>query len=185
MSRGYKFRNPDGLYFVSFAVVYWIDVFTRNLYKNIFLECLRYCQKHKHLEIVAWCIMSNHVHLVFRTTGDYQPGRVLGDIKRYSSRKLVKAIANNPRESRRDWLLQKFRAAAIKSSNVWNFQFWRHDNHPIELWSNKWIAQKVGYIHNNPVKAGIVLKPEDYLYSSASDYIGRPGLLEDVIVADI
>ena len=142
-------------------------------------------QKHKQLEIVAWCIMSNHVHLVYRTTGHNKPGLVLGDIKRYSSRQLVKAIANNPKESKREWLLQNFRDAAGKSSNVKNYQFWRHDNHPIEIWSNKFITQKVRYVHNNPVKAGVVLRPEDYLYSSAADYAGMPGLLEDVFVVDI
>ena len=67
MSRNYKFKNPEGVYFVSFAVVEWIDVFTRTEYKNIILDSLRYCQKYKGMEIFAWCIMTNHVHLVFRS----------------------------------------------------------------------------------------------------------------------
>ena len=62
MSRNYKFNNPEGVYFVSFAVVEWIDVFTRNEYKDILLDSLRYCQQEKGMEIYAWCIMSNHVH---------------------------------------------------------------------------------------------------------------------------
>ena len=62
------------------------------------------------------------------------------------------------------------------------YQFWRHDNKPIELWSNKVIDEKIAYIHNNSVEAGLVFKAEDYLYSSASDYAGDKGLLEDVIV---
>ena len=62
MSRNYKFLNPEGLYFISFAVVGWLDVFTRNEYKDLFLESLRFCQKEKGLEIHAWCIMSSHVH---------------------------------------------------------------------------------------------------------------------------
>jgi hypothetical protein len=71
----------------------------------------------------------------------------------------------------------------VKSSNVKKYQFWRHDNKPIELWSNKVIAEKIGYIHNNPVEAGLVIYPEDYLYSSARDYSGEKGILEGVIVA--
>jgi hypothetical protein len=54
MSRNYKFYNPDGVYFVSFSVVEWIDVFTRNEYKNILLDSLRYCQQNKGMEIFAW-----------------------------------------------------------------------------------------------------------------------------------
>jgi len=76
MSRNYKFRNPDGVYFVSFAVVDWIDVFTRNEDKNIFLESIEYCQKNKGLEVFAWCVMTNHVHLVFRVVGEDEPEMV-------------------------------------------------------------------------------------------------------------
>jgi hypothetical protein len=54
MSRKYKFHNPDGVYFVSFAVNKWVDVFTRNDYKNLVVESLRYCQQNKGLELFAW-----------------------------------------------------------------------------------------------------------------------------------
>jgi hypothetical protein len=47
MSRNYKLYNPDGVYFISFAVVEWLDVFTRNEYKDIVLNSLRYCQQEK------------------------------------------------------------------------------------------------------------------------------------------
>lgn len=56
MSRKYKFHNPDGLYFVTFAVQGWIDVFTRNEYKDILVDNIAYCQKQKELELFAWCI---------------------------------------------------------------------------------------------------------------------------------
>ena len=61
-------------------------------------------------------------------------------------------------------------------------QFWRRDNKPIELWSNKVIEEKINYVHQNPVEAGLVFRPEDYRYSSAVDYSGEKGLLNDVIV---
>ena len=93
MSRKYKFYEPNGLYFISFAVVYWIDVFTRNEYKDIVLESWKYCQENKGLEIYAWCIMTNHIHM-------------------------------------------------------------------------------------NPVKAGFVENPEDYVYSSARDYAQLKGLIK-------
>ena len=54
MSRNYKFHNPEGLYFISFVVVGWLDVFIRNEYKEILLESIRFCQKNKGLEIHAW-----------------------------------------------------------------------------------------------------------------------------------
>jgi REP element-mobilizing transposase RayT len=182
MSRNYKFHNPDGLYFISFAVVEWLDVFTRNEYKDIVLDSLRYCQQEKGMEIYAWCIMTSHIHLIFRSAGEQKPELLIGDFKRFTSKAIVKAIIENPKESRKDFLLDQFRKAGNNSSNVTQYQFWRHDNHPIELWSNKVIDEKIDYIHKNPVKAGLVYRAEDYIYSSAVDYTGEKGLLNDVIV---
>lgn len=126
--------------------------------------------------------MTNHVHLVFRSAGLQKPGALLADFKRFTSQQIVKAISENPQESRKEWLLAQFRKAAMASSNVKHHQFWRHDNKPIELWSNAVIDQKINYIHNNPVEAGLVFQPEHYLYSSAADYAGEKGILDDVIV---
>jgi REP element-mobilizing transposase RayT len=182
MSRNYKFHNAEGLYFVSFAVVYWLDVFTRNEYKNLLLESLTFCQKNKGMEIHAWCIMTSHMHLVFRSINGERPELILGDFKRFTSKAIVKAIKDNIRESRKEFLLSEFKKAAGKSSNVKNYQFWRHDNKPIELWSNKVIKEKIDYIHQNPVDAGLVYKAEDYVYSSALDYVGEQGLLEGLVV---
>ncbi len=126
--------------------------------------------------------MTNHVHLIFRSVKGQKPELLLGDFKRFTSNSIVKAIKENPKESRKEFLLEQFLKAGVKSSNVKKYQFWRHDNKPIELWSNKVINEKINYIHNNPVEEGLVFRPEDYLYSSARDYSGKKGLLNDVIV---
>ena len=182
MSRNYKFHNPRGIYFISFAVVNWLDVFAQNEYKDILIDNLHYCQQKKGMEIYAWCIMDNHVHLVFRSVGEYRPELLIGDFKRFTSNAVVKAIVESPKENRKEILLSQFQKEGSKSSNVKTYQFWQHDNKPIELWSNKVIDEKIDYIHNNPVEGGIVFRPEDYLYSSAVDYAGGKGLLKNVIV---
>lgn len=175
MSRKYKFHNPDGLYFVSFAVVGWVDVFTRNEYKTILIENLAFCQKNKGLEIFAWCIMTNHVHLIVRAQEGFLLSDILCDYKKFTSKAIIKAIVENPVESRKEWLLQQFRTND-------GYQFWQPENHPIELWSNAVIDQKLNYIHQNPVEAGLVFKAEYYLYSSAADYAGEKGLLEVILI---
>jgi REP element-mobilizing transposase RayT len=182
MSRNYKFHNPEGVYFISFAVVEWLDVFTRSEYKDILIDSLHYCQKSKGMEVFAWCIMTNHVHLIFRSENKQKPELLLGDFKRFTSKAIVAAIKNNSRESNNEYLLEQFLKAGSKSSNVKEYQFWQHDNKPIELWSNKVFDEKINYIHNNPVEAGLVSYPEDYVYSSARAYRGDKGILEGVIV---
>ncbi len=92
--------------------------------------------------------------------------------------KLKKAIRENSKESRRDWMLWMMQRAGKWNGNNKDFQFWQQDNHPIELVDNYMLDQKLTYLHNNPVESGYVSNPEDYTYSSARDYCGEKGLLD-------
>ena len=175
MSEKYKFHNSEGLYFVSITVSNWVDVFTRNEYKNILVDNLKYSQENKGLEIFAWCIMTNHLHLIIRSNNDFSLSDILRDFKKFTSKAIVNAIKDNIQESRKDWLLKQFKTSE-------GYRFWKTGNHPIELWSNKVIDQKIDYIHQNPVEEGLVFKAEDYTYSSAIDYAGEQGLLKVIVV---
>jgi putative transposase len=169
--------NPEGMYFVSFAVVYWMDVFVREEYMAIVADSLNYCTREKGLELFVYCIMPSHVHLIFRDKNS-NPSKLLKEFKTYTSKKIRQAIEENPTESRKEWLLWMMQQAAKKKSNVSKFQFWRHHNKPIELWSNAVIEQKMNYIHKNPVESGFVSNPEDWKYSSACDFAGIKGQVE-------
>src|SRR5476651_2102105 len=132
MSRNYKFHNPEGLYFVSFATVFWIDVFVRRMYFDCLVENLNHSVDEKGMEIYAWCIMPSHVHLVFKSTKS-KPEDMIRILKSYTSRKLIELIATNTQESRREWLLNSFKKAGAANSNNTKNQFWQQNNHPIEL----------------------------------------------------
>ena len=92
------------------------------------------------------------------------------DFKKFTSKQIIKAIQDHPGESRKEWMLKIFAAAGQQNSRNTVYQFWRQDNQPKELYSEKFTNQKLEYIHNNPVEAGIVDKAEEYLCSSARDY---------------
>ena len=98
MSRNYKFYTPQGLYFVSFAVVAWLDVFTRNEYKDLVVDSIEYCQQKKGIEIHAWCIVTSHIHLIFKSVAGQNPELLLGDFKRFKSRSIINAIQENPKD---------------------------------------------------------------------------------------
>jgi putative transposase len=166
---GFKIRNQAAIHFITFAVVEWVDVFTRKDYRDIVLESIKYCQTEKGLLLHCWCIMSNHLHLI-ASAKNLDLSDVLRDFKKFTSKQIIVAIENNQTESRREWMLKIFRELGEKNSRKKNYQFWRQDNQPQELYSSAFIFQKINYIHNNPVEAGIVDKPEEYLYSSARDY---------------
>jgi len=176
MSTGYQINDQEGIYYLTFQIVDWIDIFTRQVYRDIIVESLKYTIENKGLEVFAFVIMSNHVHLIAQSsTGKLS--NTICDIKKYTSRKIIETILEIP-ESRKDWMLNQFKYNARHHARNQSFQVWTHENHAIYLYCSKFIREKIDYLHNNPVRAGIVEKPEDYLYSSARHYAELDCLLE-------
>ncbi len=108
---GYKIRDQNAIHFITFSVVQWIDVFTRSEYKEILVESVKYCQKEKGLEVKAYCFMPNHVHFIVRAKEDHSLSDILRDFKKYTSFRMLKAIIENPKESRKGWMLWIFKKA--------------------------------------------------------------------------
>ena len=179
MSTKYKFIDKDGIYFVSFATISWVDVFTRPVYNEVFIDSVRYCQLNKGLCLHAWCLMSNHAHLVFSRSGQYSHSDILRDLKKFTSKKLIEAIENNPSESRKEWMLNIFSFLFKCNNNNKNYQFWKQDYHPVELNTKEKFTQRLLYLHENSVRSGLVWEPWHYKYSSAIDYYtNEKGLLK-------
>ena len=171
MSSKYKFVNKDGIYFVTATIVDWVDVFTRNEYREILMDCFRFCQQNQGLKVYAWVLMTNHFHLICSTTDEKGIGMVLRNIKSFTAMKLIDAIIKNPKESRKEWMLDIFVKNGLASKNNHRFQFWQVGNHPILLDNDTTrFAQRLQYLHENPVRAGYVTIPEEWRYSSATDY---------------
>ncbi len=91
MSRKYKFHNKSGLYFVSFATVNWIDVFTRQIYFDLLADSVDYCRKEKGMELYCYCFMPSHIHFIFRSVND-QPMELLRDFKSYTAKNIIETI---------------------------------------------------------------------------------------------
>ena len=178
-NQGYQIRDQFAVHFITFSVVQWADVFTRSEYADIVVESLQFCQQEKGLNVHAWCIMPNHLHL---TLSGKEPNRlsdILRDFKKFTSVKIVNAIEENKKESRRGWLLWLFRVAGKENSRNKEYQFWQQDNHPVECSTHSILQSRLNYLHENPVRAGLVWHEEDYRYSSGIDYYTtRKGLIK-------
>jgi len=173
--QGYQIRDQEAIYYLTFQVVGWLDIFTRKRYRDIVIESLAFCQLQKGLKIHAWVIMSNHIHCILSSENGTL-SNTIRDFKRHTSKQIIESIQYE-NESRREWLLHQFKYFASLHKRNSLFQVWTHENHPIEL-HGKMFEQRLDYIHDNPVKAGLVWNAEDYMYSSAIDYAGGKGLLE-------
>ncbi|NME67632.1 REP-associated tyrosine transposase [Flammeovirga aprica] len=173
MSRKYKILDQTKCYFVTLTVVHWIDVFTRKEYKDIIIDSLKYCQNNKGLALHAYVIMTNHIHLIISNNEDNKLEYILRDMKKFTSLKIINAIKDNPVESRKKWLIWMFEKTGQRNKNNTRYQFWQQHNCPKMLTSSDSLSQKLNYIHDNPLKEGIVNEPDEYLYSSAGNYSGK------------
>lgn len=177
---GYKIRNQYGLHFLTFTVVGWVDLFTRKECRDIIIDSLTYCQKNKGLIVTAYCVMSNHLHLVACASKETSGlSDIVRDFKTHTSKKLIGWIFKSGKESRLEWLKMVFAYHAKFNRRNGTYQIWQQSNRPKECLHPKFTWQKIEYVHSNPVVAGIVKKPEYYVYSSASNYVEQgPWLLE-------
>ncbi|MGL1886544.1 MAG: transposase [Reichenbachiella sp.] len=170
MGYAYAIKDQGAVHFVTFTIHQWVDVFSRPAYVIILLDSLKYCQQHKGLEIYAWVIMSNHCHLIVSAENE-NLSDIIRDFKKFTAKKIYKAIEENPHESRKKWLLLTLKY----QEKVW---FWKEGYHGEQIDNKEFYNSKVSYIHKNPVKAGLVEKEEEYLLSSAGDFHGtREGKL--------
>ncbi len=181
MSKRYKARNSNAIYFITVTIIDWIDLFSRPIYKHIITDSLNHCVQNKGLIIHAYVIMSNHIHCIVSTTEDQELQYVMRDFKKFTSYEIIKTM-KNIHESRSEWVLDKFSFSAKKSVRNTFYKVWQEGYHPIELNQNHLIDQKLNYIHNNPIRSEYVFKPEEYKFSSASDYNGIKGLVDIVLI---
>ena len=173
--------HPDQIYYLTSTVVDWVDVFTRPVYKNIIVNSLIFCRQNKGLELYAWCLMTNHIHWIAGAKEGFVLYDIIRDFKKFTAVQILKAIQNEP-ESRRDWLLHRFEFAAKFRNDITNFKFWQDGNEPKDCRTREFTLQKLNYIHQNPVRAGIVYEAEKYVYSSAINYTGEKGLIDVILL---
>ena len=171
MSTKYKATDIHSAYFITITTVGWIDIFTRLNQKYVLIEGLRYCQKNKGIEIYAYVLMHSHLHLLCKSVGTLTLAEIMRDFKKYTSKKIIETIVNEP-ESRREWMLSYFSDACAQLKRSQQYKVWQDGYHAESIYSNSFIKEKINYIHQNPVKEKVVLRAEDYYFSSARNYAG-------------
>ncbi|WP_445721354.1 REP-associated tyrosine transposase [Flavobacterium sp.] len=182
MSTKYKATTTEECYFITITTVGWIDVFTRLNQKQNIIKALQYCQLNKGLEIYAYCIMSNHIHILCKATEGFILSDIIRDFKKFTSKKIIQTIIDQP-ESRREWMLDYFKKSCEHLKRHQTYKVWQDGYHAEHIFSNKFIKQKLEYIHLNPVKDQIVVMPEDYYFSSARNYAGLENDLEVILLS--
>ncbi|MFO7850851.1 MAG: REP-associated tyrosine transposase [Bacteroidota bacterium] len=178
MSRKYKVFDISKPYFVTSSIVSWIKIFNDEKIISILIDSIIYCQLNKGLEIYAYVIMPDHSHMVCRSISDNSLSDIFRDLKKFTSRSIIKYLKQYKSRIYSSWL-DRFRDNNNDSAE--HYRIWQNGYNPKELSSNKFMDQKIEYIHSNPVKAGLVSRPNDYIYSSARNYSEKKGVIDVVV----
>lgn len=171
MRTRYQITESPSPYFLTCTIIEWLPVFTRKPYFDIIIDTLNYCRQQKRLKLFAYVILDNHLHLV--AAGD----RLAPTVKEFKSH-TARAIIELATSEGKTWLLNQFKYYKAKHKKESRYQVWQEGFHPQLINSEDMLRQKVDYIHDNPVKIGLVKRAEDWLYSSARNYLNKVGVLE-------
>ncbi len=172
MPRSYRAtHDANYAYFITCSVVDWLPLFEDQAYRKIILDSLAYLRENKAVKLNAFVVMSTHLHTVLWPHGGVNISDVLRDLKRHTSR----AISREATRQAHDKYLRAFAAArtTFRSGRGSDHQVWQEGSHPEAIYDGDFARQKIEYIHNNPVKAGLVGKAEEWPYSSARAYLLR------------
>ena len=176
MPDSYTIKDRSLPHFLTWTVHGWHKVFVGDGYKQVLVDCLNYCVAFKGLVVHAWVIMPDHVHLIAGVDPGASLSAVIRDARRHIARRSLEMMRAEPDL----WsnALGAMRERANELTTVSEVKFWKDGSHALPMYNVKFLWQKLNYIHENPVRAGLCDGAEEYLHSSARDYAGRNGLVK-------
>ena len=147
--------------FFTATILEWKNLISPIEYKEIILQSLKYLVRDCRIYLHAFCIMDNHLHLIWQIRHPFTRDQVQRSFLRFTAQQIIKDLRNN-----NPALLEQFRVNAADR----NHQIWERNPLSVELINEPVMVQKLNYIHHNPVKAGLCEQRADYWYSSARFY---------------
>ena len=147
--------------FFTASIYKWHPLLSTDKYKEIIVQSLQFLVHNKRIELNAFVIMSNHIHLIWQPLAGHTLTSVQHSFMKFTAQRIKFVLAiENPS------LLARCQVHKIDRE----YQIWKREPLSIELSSEKVFFQKLEYIHYNPVKGGICSFPGEYRFSSAKFY---------------
>jgi len=157
-------------HFVTWRLVEWAPVFVSERYCGVITDSLAHCRRERGLLVHGYVVMPTHVHGVLSVREGGDLAAVLRDSRKYTAREIVLRL----KQDNNRLMERVLRYAAEKAGRpAGEHQVWADDTHPEAIVSKEFARQKLDYLHNNPVRKGLVAAPEHWRYSSAAFYAGE------------
>ena len=171
MRTRYKIYEQKGIHFITSSIVGWIPIFTKEKYFDIIIKTLKYSKQYKKLHILSYVIMDNHIHAILSCDN---LSKFMKEFKSYTAKEIIRNLGDD----NNILILKKLRNYKKRGKTESRYQVWQEGFHPQEILNEEILKQKIEYIHNNPLRRGLVERPEQWIYSSASNYILGTGLID-------
>lgn len=162
-------------YFLTCAVINWINIFGHVEIAKIILDSLDFLIRKDRLALHGFVIMDNHLHLIASSAN---LTKEIGLFKSYTARCIVDFF----KENHFDGILKQFHFYKKQHKTDQEYQVWEEGSHPEAIIDEKMLNQKLDYIHYNPIRKGYVEDPAHWRYSSFKNYMGEEGLLPIEII---
>lgn len=105
MSTNYRITDSCTPHFLTLTLVEWVDLFTREKYRQIIIDSLKFSIENKGLVLHAYVIMSNHAHLIASAKDEALNLRnIVRDMKRFTAHKIYEVLKSDFEESRKNCL---------------------------------------------------------------------------------
>ncbi len=153
-------------YYITSVTHKRLPIFQTDQMKDLMCKALDEARTSSGLLIFAYSVMADHFHIA--TDPHLNQSETLRYLNGISAHRVIKYLKENEYETS----LVKLRTE--EKNRKYKHSVWEHHSNTFEIKTEAVLMQKVNYIHNNPVKEGLVEKPEDYLYSSARFWKGCP-----------
>jgi len=168
MRTRYRINNVNVAHFITSTIIEWLPAFTTAACCDILIRSFQYCRENKGLKIHGWVILDSHFHAI---VSGPDPSRTIAALRKFTAHEIL----NQLKAEGREWLQNQLSYFCAAHKHASAHQVWQEGVHPQSIAGDDMMLQKLEYLHNNPVKRGLVASPEHWRYSSAHEWL--PGAI--------
>ena len=160
--------DPTHLYFITTTTVKRARIFRRDVVKRIIADSLNYMRVQHWINLYAFVIMPNHVHLIVRFLEGHTLPDVMREFKKHTARQIIRQY-----HAENNYRGLEFLEQAASHIPEQRYKVWEDGYDARNLFSPDFLRQKIEYVHNNPCQPRwrLVERPEQYPWSSARYYL--------------
>ena len=168
------FQIKGHIYYITTVVYGRLSIFTKPSFVIPLIDSLHYYRHKQHFKLLGYVIMPDHIHLMVWPQAKSSVSDLMRDFKEFTAKRIIRQAEV---EEQNNWVTA-FKQAGLDTGRsthkVWQDDYWDEN-----VYSEKFLREKLNYIHRNPIRAGLAESPEDYPYSSYRNYVnGDESLIE-------